>query len=254
MTARFPGFPERMPYVPIPAPFFGPLLREIDSLAELKLALHVCRRLYDGRGTPRFVRRSELLADRGLLAALRPGTVMPSEADVAHALDAAVRRGIFLAAPVRAGDEDDVCYLLNTPTNARVADAVTRGERTLGPFGPAPAPTEPDAADEERPSIFELYEQNVGLLTPLIAEELREAEVTYPAAWVEDAFREAVALNKRNWRYVRRILESWATRGRAPQGRMPQGRGTRGATGRRPDPTEDPRQFVEGRYGRLVRR
>ena len=249
MTARFVGFPERMTYVPIPAPFFGSLLRDIDSLAELKLALHVCRRLYEARGTPRFVRRSELLADRGLMAALRPGADMPSDADVEGALAAAVRRGMLLAVAVRAGDEDDVCYLLNMPTNARVADAVARGERTLGPFGPAPAPTEPDADDADRPSIFELYEQNVGLLTPLIAEELREAEGTYPAAWIEDAFREAVALNKRNWRYVRRILETWATRGRTPQGR-----GTRGATGRRPDPTEDPRQFVEGRYGRLVRR
>jgi DnaD/phage-associated family protein len=249
MTARFLGFPERMTYVPIPGPFFGPLLRDIDSLAELKLALHVCRRLYEGRGTPRFVRRSELLADQGLVAALRPGASTPSEAEVAGALGAAVRRGMLLAVAVRAGDDDDVCYLLNTPTNARVADAVARGERTLGPFGPAPAPTEPDADGEERPTIFELYEQNIGLLTPLIAEELREADGTYPAAWIEDAFREAVAMNKRNWRYVRRILDTWATRGRTPRGR-----GTRGATGRRPDPTEDPRQFVEGRYGRLVRR
>lgn len=249
MTARFLGFPERMTYIPIPAPFFGPLLRDIDSLAELKLALHVCRRLYDGRGTPRFVRRSELLADRGLLAALRPDASTLSDAEVIGALDAAVRRGILLAIAVRAGDQDDICYLLNMPSNARIADAVRRGERTLGPFGSAPSPTEPDADTEDRPTIFELYEQNIGLLTPLIAEELREADGAYPAAWVEDAFREAVAMNKRNWRYVRRILDTWST-----QGRTSRGRGTRGATGRRPDPTEDPRQFVEGRYGRLVRR
>ena len=273
MMARFAGFPERMTYVPIPGPLFGSLLREIDSLAELKLALHVCRRLYEDRGTPRFVRRSELLADRGLLVLVRSGAPVPSDAgaangadaatganvatttamvavaDVIGAIDAAVRRGMLLAVAVRAGDEDDVCYLLNTPTNARIAEAVARGRRTLGPFGPAVAPTEPDADDEARPTIFELYEQNIGLLTPLIAEELREADGAYPGAWIEDAFREAVALNKRNWRYVRRILDTWATRGRTPQGR-----GTRGATGRRPDPTEDPRQFVEGRYGRLVRR
>jgi DnaD/phage-associated family protein len=238
-----------MTYVPIPAPFFGPLLRDIDSLAELKLALHVCGRLYEGRGTPRYVRRSELLADRGLMTALGVGTPSSSDAEVTGALDAAVRRGILLSVAVRASDQDDVCYLLNMPSNARIADAVGRGERTLGPFGPTPTPTEPDADTEGRPSIFELYEQNIGLLTPLIAEELREAEGAYPAAWVEDAFREAVAMNKRNWRYVRRILDNWST-----QGRTSRGRGTRGATGRRPDPTEDPRQFVEGRYGRLVRR
>ena len=134
MTAHFAGFPERMTYVPIPGPFFGPLLRDIDSLIELKLALHVCRRLYEGRGTPRYVRRSELLADRGLMAALRPGASTPNDAEVAGALGAAVRRGMLLAVAVRAGDDDDVCYLLNTPTNARVADAVARGD-VLGAAG-----------------------------------------------------------------------------------------------------------------------
>jgi DnaD/phage-associated family protein len=62
--------------------------------------------------------------------------------------------------------------------------------------------------------IFVLYEQNIGLLTPMIADELRDAEKTYPAEWIEDAMQEAVHLNKRSWRYVRRILERWRVEGR----------------------------------------
>jgi len=269
MADGFAGFPERMTYVPVPGPFFGPLLQAIDDLAELKVALHVFRRLHELRGDPRYVRRSELLADGGLLAAIRDGARAPAASSgpalassgsaapsgsaasspvegsrLPAALDAAVRRGVLLAVAVYDGQDGDVCYLLNTPPNARVAAAVARGERTLGPLGPAHAPTEAGPSREARPSIFELYEQNVGLLTPLIAEELREAEATYPAAWVEDAFREAVALNRRSWRYILRILENWAARGR----------GTRGTTGRRPDPAEDPRQYLEGEFGRLVRR
>jgi len=58
----------------------------------------------------------------------------------------------------------------------------------------------------DRPNIFILYEQNIGLLTPPIADELRQAEQTYPAGWIEEAFREAVSLNKRSWRYIRAIL------------------------------------------------
>ena len=65
-----------------------------------------------------------------------------------------------------------------------------------------------------RPDIFVLYEQNIGLLTPPIADELRQAEQTYPAGWIEEAFREAVALNKRSWRYIHAILERWRTQGR----------------------------------------
>lgn len=66
----------------------------------------------------------------------------------------------------------------------------------------------------ERPNIFVLYEQNIGLLSPLIAEELKEAADHYPAEWIEAAFREAVLYNKRNWKYIRAILRRWETEGR----------------------------------------
>ncbi|HLI08319.1 MAG TPA: DnaD domain protein [Ktedonobacteraceae bacterium] len=66
----------------------------------------------------------------------------------------------------------------------------------------------------ERPNIFVLYEQNIGLLSPLIAEELKEAADRYPAEWIEAAFREAVMYNKRNWKYIRAILRRWETEGR----------------------------------------
>ena len=42
----------------------------------------------------------------------------------------------------------------------------------------------------ERPPIFVQYEQNIGLLTPMIANELRDAEKHFPADWIADAFRE----------------------------------------------------------------
>ena len=77
----------------------------------------------------------------------------------------------------------------------------------------------------ERPNVFRLYEQNIGLLTPMIAEELRDAERHFPAEWIADAFREAVAMNKRSWRYVAAILERWRVQGkdagRAPTAEIP---------------------------------
>jgi DnaD/phage-associated family protein len=69
-------------------------------------------------------------------------------------------------------------------------------------------------AVEPRPNIFELYEDNIGLLSPLLADELRDAEATYPSDWIGDAFRIAVANNVRKWSYIQAILESWATEGR----------------------------------------
>jgi len=69
----------------------------------------------------------------------------------------------------------------------------------------------------DRPTVFRLYEQNVGPLTPLIADRLIKALETYPTEWIEEALGEAVAYNRRNWRYIARILENWATDG--PSGR-----------------------------------
>ena len=248
--ARFAGFPDRMAYIPVPAQFFGTLLREIDTLGELKATLHIWRLLHEQRrdGEPRFVRRSELLADRALLLALRGEDPAGPERTLEAALGRATERGTLLQVAVRDGERDEACYLLNTGRSRQFAEEVRLGERTLGPLGPAAVPIEVDRSDGGRPGIFELYEQNSGLLTPLLAEELREAELTYPTLWIEDAFREAVGQNKRSWRYVKRILENWALRGR---GTAP-GR-TSGEDRGRPDPPEDSRRYTEGRYGRLVR-
>ena len=66
----------------------------------------------------------------------------------------------------------------------------------------------------ERPNIFTLYEQNIGLLAPLVAEELRDANERYPWDWIEAAFREATQQNKRKWSYIRAILRRWETDGK----------------------------------------
>jgi DnaD/phage-associated family protein len=232
-----------MELVPVPGAVFGTLLREIDDLRELKTLLHVLRLLHAQPRAPRFVRRSSLLVDTGLLEALDTVGGPTGDNPASNAIALCVDRGTLLSVRVAEGAGEDECYLLNTRANQRIVQQVLAGERTLGELGPAPNPHEPARAGG-RATIYELYEQNIGLLTPLLAEELRDAAVAYPAAWIEDAFREAVVENKRSWRYVRRILESWASRGR----------GTSGATWRRPDPPEDPRKYLEGRYGWIVRR
>jgi DnaD/phage-associated family protein len=67
-----------------------------------------------------------------------------------------------------------------------------------------------------RPDIYTLYEQNIGALTPILSERLREAEKLYPPAWIEEAFAEAVNYNRRSWAYITRILENWLANGREP--------------------------------------
>ena len=67
--------------------------------------------------------------------------------------------------------------------------------------------------EEESPNLFAVYETEIGILTPMIADAIQDAEKTYPAKWITDAIREAVSNNKRNWKYIEAILKRWKAQG-----------------------------------------
>jgi len=62
-------------------------------------------------------------------------------------------------------------------------------------------------------SFAEIYEQNIGLITPMIAEELANLARDSPVEWFVEAVKEACLQNKRNISYVKAILERWKTEG-----------------------------------------
>jgi DnaD/phage-associated family protein len=68
-------------------------------------------------------------------------------------------------------------------------------------------------------AIFQLYEQNIGMLTPMIADRLRDALEDYPPGWLAEAIEIAVSYNKRSWAYCEAILERWRTEGKDGGGR-----------------------------------
>ncbi len=203
---EFAGFPQRTKYTAIPNLFFSQLLPQIEDLVELKVTLHVFWALAQKRGYPRFISLSELLSDAALVSGLKG----PPEEALRRGLNSAVSRGTLLHLVLEQQGKADDLYFLNSEVDRRAVAQIESGQIELtGVVRKEPA------AVVERPNIFLLYEQNIGLLTPMIAEELKEAENTYPASWIEDAFREAVAHNKRSWRYIARILERWAAEGRS---------------------------------------
>jgi DnaD/phage-associated family protein len=206
----FPGFPRQFRSVPVPSPVFGPLLEQIDDLAEFKCTLRVIWLLHQKKGFPRFVTLNELLADRTLVKALASGSSARPD-QVERALERAVGRGTFQSVIVARDDEPEKLYALNTEADRNALSAIGGGAVSAGSLPRA----EPWEAATSQPNIFALYEDNIGILSPMIADELREAEELYPSSWIEEAFREAVELNKRSWRYIARILESWEREGRS---------------------------------------
>ncbi|HZW03796.1 MAG TPA: DnaD domain protein, partial [Anaerolineaceae bacterium] len=202
--SSFSGFPAgRVRLTPVPAPFFTDLLPEVDNLNELKIILYALWYLDRLDGAIRFLRRSDLRRDQRLMAGLAE---RPEDAD--RALDdalerACLRRVLLKAAPPNRTDLESL-YFLNSPRGRAAANALEKGAWRVDE-GEHPE----ISLEVERPNVFLLYEQNIGPLTPMIAETLRDAERLYPADWIEEAIRIAVQKNVRNWRYVEAILRSW---------------------------------------------
>jgi DnaD/phage-associated family protein len=124
-----------------------------------------------------------------------------------QALEQAIQAGFILSYT----DEENqkVYYLPGTPQGRKWHEKLTAGqEKLVGGQVISRLPL------EERPNIYKLYEANIGPLTPIMAEMLKEDEAEYPYEWIEDAVAEAVERNKRSWRYVRAILNAWKERGR----------------------------------------
>ncbi len=245
---RFPGFPEGpAPGVTLPDAVFSELLPHLDDLDEVTVVLHVLWRLSRMRSTGApWITDQELRADtvlQGTFARRGVGGGVEGATRLRAALEKSVAHGILLAIAWQTADssEAEMRYLANNPQGRATVAALGRGVVVSR------------SVMEDRPNIFTLYEQNIGPLTALLAEELAEAEGTYPAGWIEDAFREAVRLNKRNWKYILAILERWQIEGRGPEGQNGIDRRSGREAGKR-DREAETRQYIEDAYDRIVRR
>ncbi|MFQ5593576.1 MAG: DnaD domain protein [Anaerolineae bacterium] len=244
----------KVSHTPLPNLFFTDLLPLIDDLAELKVTLHVFWRLYHMKDYPRCVSHAQLAGDTTLLRSLNElGRPVPDMLNDGLELAVARGTLIKLVAKTSQGSAEPgteagqshpatqrrpepvegpsshpatqppsavlslskghpaIFYFANTAQGRRAVERIQAGKLALPEAGLQPAEV---PVDLERPNIFVLYERNIGVMTPFIAEQLRDAEQTYPAEWIEDAFHRAAEQNVRKWVYVRGILKRWATEGR----------------------------------------
>ncbi|MFL7839754.1 MAG: DnaD domain-containing protein [Candidatus Promineifilaceae bacterium] len=205
----FSGFPAgKQRLTPIPNLFFSELLPAIDDLTEMKVTLYAFWALTQQEGSVRYLRLTDFLSDRTLVDSLDANVQAATEA-LLDGIERAVARGTFLHVNVESADGQMDLYFLNTERGRAAIEGITKGE-----WRPWPDEDNPVTLLVDRPNIFVLYEQNIGALTPIIADELRDAEQTYPSKWIEEAIKIAVENNIRRWRYVLSILERWRLEGK----------------------------------------
>jgi DNA replication protein len=196
---KFSGFTDQETFTQVPDSFFRSLLAEIGDKDELKVTLHAIWRIEHMESRVRFLKEKDF------------SEVVP---DPAAALEKAVQRGSLLRASPRATGQAtrkkaEALYFLNSPRGRAAAEGLTQGAWSPGAITSVSPP--------ERPNIFKLYEENIGPLTPLLADALKEDEQTYPPEWIAEAIGEAVKNNKRNWKYVEAILRHWKEAGHAKE-------------------------------------
>ncbi len=157
------------------------------------------------------------------------------------ALEKSVEHGILLVVPWQGADGTaERRYFANSPQGRATVAALDRGsvvERST---------------IEDRPNIYTLYEQNIGPLTALLGEELAEKPRRRIRLRGLRKFREAVRLNKRNWKYILAILERWQNEGRGTEEQHGVNRGSGREAGKR-DREEETRHYIEDAYDRIVR-
>jgi DnaD/phage-associated family protein len=239
----FSGFyAGRAPNIPVPDSFFSVLLPQIESLLELKVTLHLFWLLARRRGQPKAVSLEELESDQTLLRSLKPGRGPRAAEDyLREGLEHSVTRGTVLMLSLGNSEHDlQRWYLINTPASRAALERLQREE--IDPSEAVGAEVGPvDVVRIYRPNIFTLYERNIGVLTPLIADGLRDAELAYPPEWVVEAMRLAVEQNKRSWAYVSGILRRWEAEGKSS-----------GTDRRHTEATRDTEKYTGGKYGHLV--
>ncbi len=219
---KFQGFTDQETFTRVPNAFFQELLNAIRDADELKVTLYVLWRIEHMEGRFRSLCRSEMIEDLAFLAGL-------GEAALDSGLEKAVQRGSLL----RVVNDEGGFYFLNSPRGRAAAEAMRKGDwRLAARSASAPPP--------ERPNVFKLYEENIGPLTPLLADALKDAEATYPPEWIAEAIAEAVKHNKRSWKYAEAILRRWKEEGRAQEQD-------------RRDAEKDRRKYVQGKYADYVK-
>ncbi len=197
--STFSGIPEgRLTFTPIPNVVWSELLPLMDDLAEVKVTLHIFYLLSQKKCSPRYVTLPELQSDPTLMQSLEF-----KQENLRRGLARATAHGALLEVNAASG----AWYFFNTPESRKALEKIASGELNLGEPLDLPQP-----APQATPNIFKLYEQHIGGLSPLIADELQAAELDYPPDVILDAFRSAAEHNVRNWAYIRKILSDWTRR------------------------------------------
>lgn len=199
----FTGFPDgETGYLILPPSYFSSYLPLVDDLDELKLNLVFLQVFGKTDTLIQLSSLEDLNCDQNVMNIFNG-----DHNRLKTALRKSVERGSLLQ--IFDPKTNKTFYTLSASYSRLILDQIESGTRNLDSLFSDEVILRGDTSN-----IFKLYEENIGILTPIITEILIEDEKEFSASWIREAIQIAVENNARNWKYVHAILVSWKNEGK----------------------------------------
>jgi DnaD/phage-associated family protein len=232
---RFEGFASASTATAIPNLFFSRVLPELSGPDAVLAFLWLTKVTQAMKGTVRCATADDIWVEDGAPAVFEAlGSGRPG---LDAGLDECAAKKALAVLDMAGAGGPSRHFFVNNPESRRTIARIRAGELQVRPSA---IPSEREPAPSA-PTIFKLYEEHFGTITPFVGDRLLEVARTYPELWVEEAVREAALTQAKNWRYVERVLERWTREGRTHE------------TPGRNSLEEQKQRFLGGRYGHIAR-
>ena len=198
-------------YIPIPVELTSSLLRDIDSFEEFKCTLRIFSLIFSLRPKRLWISFEELSSDPVLLESIPVSDSEKKTEVIIKSIYAAKKRQTII---LREKDKNQIQNSIILINDKISNELLTKKDIGKLQDGLDLEQTDIQPGQKRESNIYRLYEDNIGQMTPVLAEELKLAEKNYPNLWIEEAIIEAVKNNIRNWKYISSILNRWQIEGR----------------------------------------
>ncbi|MCB2180160.1 DnaD domain protein [bacterium] len=232
----FASHPQHL--VSVPLEFFTELLPKIENGDTIKIILYAFRNIAESESQFPFLSLSNMKNDNIILRSFGSNPQEQGER-LLQSLDEACVLEALLKAPSTSRDSSDTLYFINSPRGRAAIEAIQNGTFRYNPN--EANPIQPQASPA---NIFSLYEENIGPITPILAETLTDLEKQFSAEWIAEAFQEAAKSNVRNLRYIEAILKNWQEAGKHVR--------TNRRSSQKTTEEHDPERYTGGEFSEFI--
>lgn len=172
------------------------VLNKIENIETLKFLIYTLYRFQANNLKIQFFTKSQITDSNSI------DQFVEKKDNLEAILEELIDLEILISIKAKYKNKEDQYYFLNNARNRAALRAIENGEWQ-------PKSNIEESPNFERPTIYQLYEDNIGGLTPIIVEMLDDAEQEYSYQWIEEAVKIAVKKDVRNWSYIEAILKRW---------------------------------------------